>query len=95
MRRNGNIERHRENGLNIIHIKSLEQIREMLSNVAELVLILNLTELDMRERQRAVDMLSGAVYVSGGCLERVVEPIYVCVPPGVYFDQEQVTQETG
>lgn len=65
----------------IIHVRSLEDVWGIMHDIPGAMLVLNFSELSAPQQQRAIDLLSGALYVNGGQLQMVVGTVYVSIPP--------------
>lgn len=76
--------------LRIMHIKSLEEIWQIIEEVPGTMLVLDLSSMDSEQQQRAIDILSGSLYVNEGCMERVIESVFVCIPSSVAFVEQEI-----
>lgn len=87
---NGDLQALSGGRLSIIHIKSLEEIWQIIAEVPGTMLVLDLSIMNSGQQQRAIDILSGSLYVNEGCMERVVESVFVCIPSSVAFVEQEI-----
>lgn len=79
--------------LSIIHVKCLDEVKQLLNYVSNMMLILDFSMLEKHQQQRAVDMISGALFVNGGALKTVIESVCVSIPNRVFLVEETGEEE--